>query len=147
MEYNPTFSRSELEALKHLIETSSFLAERDKKEEVKEDDLSGLFVKAFLTDWDDFDTNQMMGTWDQLKNKIDNFLEFYRFQDNLLAQAVSNEINRIINKKLSFEETHKLIYDCLKSLKPDARSAYFRSSFFDKNLAPWLEENKEELIK
>ena len=99
MEHNTTFSRSELEALKHLIETSSFLAERYKKEDIKDDDLSGLFVKSFLTDWDGFDTKHMLGAWDQLKNKVDNFLEFYRFQDNLLAQAVSNQIKNIFDKK------------------------------------------------
>lgn len=145
MEHNTTFSRAELEALKHLIDTSSFLAERYKKEDIKDDDLSGLFVKSFLTDWDGFDTKHMLGAWDQLKNKVDNFLEFYRFQDNLLAQAVSNQIKNIFDKKLSFEETRKLIQDCLTSLKPETHSAYFRSSFFDKDLAPWLEENKNKI--
>lgn len=145
MEYNTTFSRSELEALKYLIETSSFLAKRYKKEDNKGDDLSDIFVSAFLTNWDGFDTKHMLGAWEQLKNKIDNLLEFYRFQDNLLAKAVSNQIKKIFDKKLSFEETRKLIQDCLTSLKPETHSAYFRSSFFDKDLAPWLEENKEQL--
>lgn len=78
-----------------------------------------------------------------LKSKIDKMLEFHRWQDGLLFEAVNKQMEQIIDRGLSVDQTRQLLGEFWTSLKPETKKA----GDFSKKVNQWFKDNEIELIE